>query len=213
MPRSHVVRKTRKHMTWPWWRLANSTTFLVFFTFFEPCFHADFSQSSWRFLSKFHNSKIGKNIFKAEKLVDGFMQNSSTSRPARDSAQVRFSKYSEYSFQAQYAPQRDKGEYICLHSLLCKTRKKDGQKHNNNVMAISRTVMYIPATVLVKDPEGLPDVLLEVGLLQLLGHHWEKLVEVNLAVAVTVHLIRFTNQFHLFIFSPHDLFDQKKKWN
>ena len=122
-------------------------------------------------------------------MVDGFMQNSSTSRPARNSAEVRFSKYSEYSFQAQYAPQRDKGEYICLDSLLCKTRKKDGQKHNNNVMAICRTVMYIPATVLVKDPEGLPDVLLEVGLLQLLGHHGQELVEVDLPVTVNIHLL------------------------
>ena len=95
-------------------------------------------------------------------MVDGFMQNSSTSRPARNSAEVRFSKYSEYSFQAQYAAQRDRGKYICLDSLPCKTRKKDGQKHNNNVMAISRAVMYIPATVLVKDPEGLPDVPLDV---------------------------------------------------
>ena len=57
-------------------------------------------------------------------VVDGFMQNSSTSRPARNSAEVRFSKYSEYSFQAQYAPQRDRGKYIYLDSLLCKTRKK-----------------------------------------------------------------------------------------
>ena len=146
-------------------------------------------------------------------MVDGFMQNSSTSRPARNSAEVRFSKYSEYSFQAQYAPQRDRGKYICLDSLPCKTRKKDGQKHNNNMMAISRTVMYIPATVLVKDPEGLPDILLEVSLLQLLGHHGEKLVEVNLAVAVTVHLIndKIYHPISFFIFSPHELIDQKKK--
>ena len=146
-------------------------------------------------------------------MVDGFMQNSSTSRPARNSAEVRFSKYSEYSFQAQYAAQRDRGKYICLDSLPCKTRKKDGEKHNNNMMAISRTVMYIPATVLVKDPEGLPDILLEVGLLQLLGHHGEKLVEVNLAVAVTVHLIidKIYHSISFFIFSPHELIDHEVK--
>ena len=43
-------------------------------------------------------------------------------------------------------------------------------------------------SVHIKDPEGLPDVLLQVGLLQLLGHHGEKLLKVNLTVAITIHL-------------------------
>ena len=45
-----------------------------------------------------------------------------------------------------------------------------------------------PAAVLVEDPKGLPDVLLQVRLLQLLGHHRQELLEVNLPVTITVHL-------------------------
>ena len=48
---------------------------------------------------------------------------------------------------------------------------------------------YSPRIFIVEHSESLPDVLLEVGLLQLLGHHGQELVEVDLPVAVNIHLL------------------------
>ena len=48
---------------------------------------------------------------------------------------------------------------------------------------------YSPRIFIVEHSESLPDVLLEVGLLELLGHHRQELVEVDLPVTVDVHLL------------------------
>ena len=56
------------------------------------------------------------------------------------------------------------------------------------IVLTMRRKMEVPAAVLIEDPECLPDVLLQVGLFELLGHHREELLKVNLAVAITVHL-------------------------
>ena len=48
---------------------------------------------------------------------------------------------------------------------------------------------YSPRIFIVEHSESLPDVLLEVGLLELLGHHGQELVEVDLPVTVDVHLL------------------------
>ena len=56
------------------------------------------------------------------------------------------------------------------------------------IVLTMRRKMEVPAAVLIEDPEGLPDVLLQVGLFELLGHHREELLKVNLTVAITIHL-------------------------
>ena len=56
------------------------------------------------------------------------------------------------------------------------------------IVLTMRRKMEVPAAVLIEDPEGLSDVLLQVGLFELLGHHREELLKVNLTVAITIHL-------------------------
>lgn len=46
-----------------------------------------------------------------------------------------------------------------------------------------------PVSVLVEDPEGLPNLLLGIRVLHLPGHHGQELGEVDGAVAVGVHLV------------------------
>ena len=53
---------------------------------------------------------------------------------------------------------------------------------------LNTTNVRLPCIFIVEHSESLSDVLLEVGLLELLGHHGQELVEVDLPVAVNVHL-------------------------
>ena len=64
----------------------------------------------------------------------------------------------------------------------------DKDDNANDANSFDHEEEKVPAAVLIEDPEGLSDVLLQVGLFELLGHHREELLKVNLTVAITIHL-------------------------